>query len=84
MVQDCQGLIADRAAERLMATDAAVVRFRRVVLGGATALERGDAPAAALSAEACRLRSGSWVAHRDKDFPGVMRERFAAVEGRAP
>jgi len=82
MVQDSQGLIADRTREHLTATDAAVVRFRRVVLEAAKALASGTSPAVARDGAAYRLRSGSWVAHRDKRFPEVMHERFGDDIGR--
>lgn len=83
MVQDSQGLIADRTREHLTATDAAVVRFRRVVLEAARALASGKAPAAVEDGAAYRLRSGSWVAHRNKALAEVMRERFGDTIGRA-
>jgi len=84
MIQDSQGLIADRTLEHLTPTDAAVVRFRRVALGGAKALVDGTPPAVAGDAEAYRLRSGSWVAGRDVAFTEVMMQRFADKAGRAP
>jgi phenylpropionate dioxygenase-like ring-hydroxylating dioxygenase large terminal subunit len=84
MIQDSQGLIADRTREHLTPTDAAVVRFRRVVLGGARALAVGVSPAVAGDAEAYRLRSGSWVARRELAFADVMMQRFADKAGRAP
>ena len=83
MIQDSQGLIADRTRENLTATDAAVVRFRRAVLAGASDLVDGTAPAAARDPEAYRLRSGSWVAHKEKPFTAVMLERFGDRAGRA-
>ena len=82
--KDSQGLIADRTIEHLTPTDAAVVRFRRVALGGAKALVDGTPPAAAADAEAYRLRSGSWVAPREVPFTEVMLQRFADKAGRAP
>ena len=84
MVQDSQGLIADRTREHLTPTDAAVVRFRRVVLGGARDLAVGAAPAVAGQPEAFRLRSGSWVARGDASFAEVMQQRFADPIARAP
>jgi phenylpropionate dioxygenase-like ring-hydroxylating dioxygenase large terminal subunit len=84
MIQDSQGLIADRTIEHLTPTDAAVVRFRRVVLGGAKGLVDGTPPAVAGDAEAYRLRSGSWVTRRDVAFTEVMMQRFADKAGRAP
>lgn len=83
MIQDSQGLIADRSTEHLTPTDAAVVRFRRVALAGARALVEGTAPAVAADGEAYRLRSGSWVAGRDVAFADVMLERFGDRTGRA-
>ena len=84
MVQDSQGLIADRTREHLTPTDAAVVRFRRVVLGGANDLAAGKRPLVANQAAAFRMRSGSWVAHRALTFPAVMEQRFADQTGLAP
>jgi len=83
MIQDSQGLIADRTTEHLTPTDAALVRLRRVLLDGAKALEDGMPPAVAGDAEAYRLRSGSWVAQRDVAFTDVMLQRFADRAGRA-
>jgi phenylpropionate dioxygenase-like ring-hydroxylating dioxygenase large terminal subunit len=83
MVQDSQGLIADRSTEHLTATDAAVVRFRRVVMTGARELVEGIPPAAAMNGEAYRLRSGSWVAAREKPLTEVMEDRFGDRAGRA-
>ena len=84
MVQDSQGLIADRTREHLTATDAAIVRFRRAVMGGARSLLAGQAPAAADKPEAYRLRSGSWVAAEGVPFEAVMQERFGDPIGKAP
>ena len=84
MVQDSQGLIADRTREHLTATDAAIVRFRRAVMGGARSLQAGQAPAAADKPEAYRLRSGSWVAAEGVPFEAVMQERFGDPVGKAP
>ena len=84
MVQDSQGLIADRSREHLTPTDAAVVRFRRVVLGGANDLAHGKSPQVASQPDAYRMRSGSWVADRMLAFPDVMRQRFADQTGLAP
>jgi len=41
MVQESQGAIADRTREHLTPTDAAIVRFRRIMLTGAKALGDG-------------------------------------------
>jgi hypothetical protein len=84
MVQDSQGLIADRTREHLTATDAAIVRFRRAVMSGARALQAGHPPEAANRPEAYRLRSGSWVATDGISFEAVMQERFGDPVGKAP
>jgi hypothetical protein len=77
MVQDSQGLIADRTLEHLTPTDAAVVRFRRVVLKGARELAGGVLPKVATNAEAYCVRSGSTIAKGDLSFADVMHQRFA-------
>jgi phthalate 4,5-dioxygenase len=82
MIQDSQGLIADRTRENLTATDSAVVRFRRTFLGGVKALAEGKAPAAAHNGGAYRLRSGSWVADKSHDFAAIMVQRFGDPIGR--
>jgi phthalate 4,5-dioxygenase oxygenase subunit len=84
MVQDSQGPIVDRTREHLTPTDAAVVRFRRLVLAGAKELAAGRVPEAARDAQSYRLRSGSWVAGAGKEFEQVMLERFGHRDGRAP
>lgn len=82
MIQDSQGLIADRTQEHLGPTDVAVVRFRRQVLGGAKALQQGQAPRAAGQDEAYRLRGGSAVFDAAVPFEAVMEGRFGDVAGR--
>ena len=82
MVQDSQGLIADRTREHLTATDAAIVRFRRAVISGARALQTGQPPEAANKPEAYRLRSGSWIAADGVPFEAVMQERFGDPVGK--
>jgi phenylpropionate dioxygenase-like ring-hydroxylating dioxygenase large terminal subunit len=84
MVQDSQGLIVDRTREHLTATDAAIVRFRRAVMGGAQALQAGHPPEAPGKPAAYRLRSGSWIAPRDQAFDQVMLARFGDAVGMAP
>jgi phthalate 4,5-dioxygenase len=76
MIQESQGLIVDRSRENLTATDAAVVRFRRLVMNGARALQAGETPPAAARHDRYRLRSGSWFAKEGVAFEDVMRERF--------
>jgi phthalate 4,5-dioxygenase len=81
MIQDSQGRIADRTVEHLSASDAAIVRFRRAMLGGAKALESGTPPAAPYHHESYRLRSGSWIAAEGVSFEQVMLERFGHRAG---
>lgn len=81
MIQDSQGRIADRTKEHLTASDAAIVRFRRAVLGGAKALLDGCEPEAPKKHHAYRLRSGSWIAAEGVPFEQVMRERFGDPVG---
>jgi phenylpropionate dioxygenase-like ring-hydroxylating dioxygenase large terminal subunit len=82
MAQDSQGLIADRAREHLTPTDVAIVRFRRLMLDGARALQEGKEPAAARLPESYRLRSGGAIAPAQLSFADVMRERFGSDTGR--
>jgi phthalate 4,5-dioxygenase oxygenase subunit len=76
MIQDSQGRIADRTREHLSASDAAIVRFRRTVLTGAKALQKGIEPQAPLRHAAYKLRSGSWIASEGVSFEQVMMDRF--------
>lgn len=82
MVQESQGPIADRTRETLTPTDAAIVRFRRMLLDGARRLEAGEPPAAASDPTAYALRSGSWIAAADVPFAAVMEARFGDPIGR--
>ena len=82
MIQQSQGPIADRTSEILTATDAAVVRFRRVVMDGASALAEGREPAAPWQPEGYRTRPGSWLAADGTPFEDVMLERFGDPLGR--
>jgi nitrite reductase/ring-hydroxylating ferredoxin subunit len=82
MIQQSQGLIADRTAETLTATDAAVVRFRRTLLAAAKALAAGEEPRQPWRAEAYRTRPGSWFAAEGTDFEDVLVERFGDPRGR--
>ncbi|MBU2410362.1 MAG: Rieske 2Fe-2S domain-containing protein, partial [Gammaproteobacteria bacterium] len=68
MIQDSLGRISDRTQEHLSATDAAIVRFRRAVMGGAKALARGEWPTAPQRHASYRLRSGSWIAAEGVSF----------------
>lgn len=82
MIQDSLGRIADRTHEHLSASDAAIVRFRRMVLAGARALAAGTEPLAPGRPQAYRLRSGSWLAAEGVPFEQVMIERFGDPVGR--
>jgi phenylpropionate dioxygenase-like ring-hydroxylating dioxygenase large terminal subunit len=82
MIQDSQGRIADRTREHLTAADAAIVRFRRTMLGGAKALAAGREPEAPFRHGSYRLRSGSWIAAEGVSFEQVMLERFGDRVGR--
>lgn len=82
MIQESQGPIADRTREHLTATDAAIVRFRRAVIGGARALARGEEPQEPWRHQAYQLRSGSWVAEEGTPFEDIMQERFGDRYGR--
>lgn len=84
MIQDSQGLIADRTREHLTATDIGLVHFRREVLSGAKALMAGIPPAAAQRGARYSLRSGSWMADESVSFEGVMCERFGDRFGAIP
>jgi phenylpropionate dioxygenase-like ring-hydroxylating dioxygenase large terminal subunit len=84
MIQDSQGLIADRTREHLGPTDLAIIEFRTLMLRGARDLARGVEPAAARTAAGYRLRGGSIVAPRSLSFADTMRRRFGDPLGRVP
>lgn len=81
-IQDSQGSIADRTREHLFPTDVGVARFRRHMLQAVRALkETQQAPKAAAPAGSYKMRSGGWVAHKDKKLHEVMVERFGHQQG---
>ncbi|HJQ56200.1 MAG TPA: Rieske 2Fe-2S domain-containing protein [Vineibacter sp.] len=82
-IQDSQGLIHDRTREILGPTDLAIMRFRRLMLEGAKALQDGVEPPEAARPEAYTVRSGGWVTHRDRKLADVMVERFGDPIGDA-
>jgi len=82
LAQASQGTIADRTREHLTATDAAIVRFRRMMLEGAKALAAGREPQAPHRPQAYALRSGGAVAAAGTAFEEVMKERFGDTLGR--
>ncbi|MEC9154267.1 MAG: Rieske 2Fe-2S domain-containing protein [Pseudomonadota bacterium] len=82
MIQQSQGWIADRTRENLTATDAAIVHFRRLLIGQARALaEKGEEPSAAHNAAAFCTRPGAWVTNSDKELEAVLTERFGHPRG---
>jgi hypothetical protein len=75
-IQDRQGFIADRTREHLGPTDAAIIRFRRMMLEGARDLASGMEPAAARNGAAYAVRSGRAIADRHVSFADMMIARF--------
>jgi hypothetical protein len=59
------------------------MRFRRLMLEGARALEQGREPPEAARPQAYTVRSGGWVTHRDRKLTEVMVERFGDPLGDA-
>ena len=84
MIQQSQGPIADRTRETLTATDAAIVKFRRTVMGAAAALADGQEPEAPWRHEAYTTRPGSWIVTEGTPFEDVLLERFGDERGRVP
>jgi len=82
LAQDSQGLLVDRTREHLTPTDAAIVRFRRLMLAEAKALADGREPDAPRRAASYRLRAGGALASGRLSFEEVMRERFGSATGR--
>ncbi len=80
-IQDSQGAIADRTREHLTPTDAGLVRLRKLLLAQVKALADGIEPEAVRRPQAYALRSGGWVAHKDKSLATVMQERFGHPTG---
>ena len=80
-VQESQGLVADRTREKLGPTDLGIIRFRRLLLDSADALEAGTEPPAASLPEAYRIRSGAIVIDGDADFDEVLQARFGSPNG---
>lgn len=82
MIQQCQGSIADRTQETLTVTDAAVVRFRRVLIREAKALcENNQEPKAPLFHKAYCTRPGSWITRPGRSLENVLLERFGDNRG---
>ena len=73
MIQQSQGRIVDRTRETLTATDAAVVRFRGIVLAAARTLaDHGETPTAPWQHEAYCTRPGSWIGKQGTAFEDVL------------
>ena len=81
MIQQSQGFIADRTAECLTATDAAVVKFRRTLVDAARVLCEGHEPEAPRLAEAYHRRPGSHYAADGIPLEEVLFERFGHPRG---
>ena len=82
MIQQSQGLIADRTCENLTATDAAVVKFRRTVMEAARRLaENQEEPKAPRRHESYKTRPGSWFANEGTPFEDVLLDRFGHNRG---
>ena len=84
MIQDSQGLIADRTREHLGPTDVAIIEFRKLILRAARDLRAGVEPRAARDAAGYRVRGGSIVADRGLTFAETMEKRFGDPLGRVP
>ncbi len=80
-IQDSQGLIADRTTEHLGPTDMGIIRFRRLILEAARALEHGQSPSAVAHPEAYLVQGGGAVAPSDTPLTEVMRTRFGHEHG---
>ena len=81
LAQDSQGPIVDRTREHLTATDVAIVRFRRLMLGELAALGAGREPKAPRRAASYCVRAGGAVARGALSFEDVMRQRFGSPTG---
>ena len=80
-IQDSQGPVQDRTREHLGPTDLGIVEFRKLVMGAARALGKGESPRAAKAANRYAVRSGGWVTAPDRDLAAVMTERFGHPHG---
>jgi hypothetical protein len=80
-IQDSMGPIQDRTREHLGPTDVAIVEFRKLLMGSARAVERGDQPKAAAATTRYAVRAGGAVAAPAKALETVMVERFGHDRG---
>lgn len=82
-VQESQGPIADRTSERLGPTDLGIVKFRRLLLDAAAALDGGVEPSAVSNPDAYCIRSGAIVIDESASFDEVLLTRFGTPNGEA-
>src|SRR4051794_9465091 len=80
-VQNSQGPIADRTREHLGPTDLGILRFRKLVMESARALQQGQVPPQLAHQERYAVRSGACVTDKTKDLATVMLERFGEETG---
>jgi hypothetical protein len=81
MIQQSQGFIVDRTKEKLAPTDAAVIKFRKVLLAAAKALASGSEPEQPWTPEAYQTRPGSWFADEGLGLEDVLLDRFGDKRG---
>lgn len=75
-IQESMGAIVDRSRETLGSGDAAIVRFRRLLLKMARDLEQGIEPMAATGADLYRVRSAGMILDRNVDFAQGLESRM--------
>ena len=78
------GPIVDRSLEHLGTSDAAIIKMRRLLLDGARALEKGEAPAAARDGSLYRVLSHSVLIDEEDDFderPDILEAMRVTVPG---
>jgi len=78
------GPIVDRSLEHLGTSDAAIIKMRRLLLDGARALEKGEAPAAARDGSLYRVLSHSVIIDEEADFderPDILDAMRVTVPG---
>lgn len=80
-IADSQGLIADRTRELLGQTDLGVVRFRKLMLAAADAVQAGETPKGADQAAAYRVRSGDAMSDTATPALEVAIKRFGELAG---
>ncbi len=81
-IQDSQGFIADRTREMLGPTDVGVVRFRRLMLDQARAVQSGVEPVSVDNPAAYSVRAGAIVTDEHASFEEVMERRFGHALGK--